>query len=163
MTPEIRRAMQGARAQILGTQLREQLQSQIDFQNMFRPALLEQIQEQNATIHQLLVGTSGIKKAIAAIDFNLPEGLLADQIAAYREQLAAELAADSGVAEERAGRLAEEREAVIKCLRRVGVAVEAFSYLPESPIPPLVGILILLLAALSEVADEILTEREEDD
>lgn len=152
--------MQDTRAQILGTQLREQLQSQIKFQQMFRPALLEQMREQNAALRQVL-DTPGIRKAMANIDLKLPEGM-AGQIVAFREQLAVEMA-DPDIAEERAGRLAQERGAIIKCLRRVGLAVEGFSYLPESPLPPLVGFLILLLAALGEVADEILTEREEDD
>lgn len=163
MTPEIRKAVQDASAQsaqILGTRLREQLRSQIEFQKMFRPALLEQIREQNAALRQVL-DTPGIRRAMANVDFNLPEGL-AGQIVAFREQLAAEMA-DPGIAEEAAGRLAQERGAIIKCLRRVGLAVEGFSYLPESPLPPLIGFLILLLAALGEVADEILTEREDDD
>jgi hypothetical protein len=159
MTPEVRRAMRDARAGILGTQLREQIESQIDFQKMLRPALFEQMQEQNAAIREML-HSSGIRRAMASFDFKLPEGMAA-QVAAFKEQLEAELA-DPGLAEERAGRLAEERETIIKFLRRVGLGVEGFSYLPGSPIPSLVGFVILLLAMLSEVADEILTEREDD-
>ncbi|HEX8049897.1 MAG TPA: hypothetical protein VF504_00390, partial [Solirubrobacterales bacterium] len=150
-TPPIQKAMREAREGI-GLQLAERFRSQIDYRKMLSPALLAQMQEQNAAIRQML-DTPGIRKAMANIDLKLPEGF-ADQIAAYGDQLVAEIS-DPDVAEERAGRLAEEREAIIKFLRRVGVVVEGFSYLPESPIPPLMGFLIILLAALSEVADEI--------
>ncbi|HEX5983241.1 MAG TPA: hypothetical protein VFY69_03450 [Solirubrobacterales bacterium] len=164
-TPTIQRALKDARVSVLGAQLREQLQEQIDFQRRIRPALLEQmreqVREQNVVLRRML-DAPGIKRALVTIDFKLPE-VLADQIAAYREQLAAEVTADPDVAEETAGRLAQDREAIIKCLRRVGIAVEGFSYLPESPVPPLVGFLILVLAALGEVADEILAEREDEE
>jgi hypothetical protein len=155
-TPAIQKAMK-ARSEMI----RSSIYEQIDFKKL-SPSLKQLMQEQSETVRQML-DSSSIRKAIANINFTLPEGLV-DQIAAYRDQLAAEVianaeAADPEVAEERVGRLAEERESIIKCLRRIGIVLEGFSYLPESPIPPLVGFLILLLAALGEVADEILGER----
>ncbi len=145
--------------------IRSSLLDQIDFGDLLSPSLVMQMQKQNEAIRQML-DSSGIKKALASINFALPKGF-ADHLAAYRDQLAEEVMADAEfpdpeVAEERVGRLAEEREAIIKCLYRVGLAVEGFSYLPESPIPPFVGFLIFLLAAISEIADEILFEGDDD-
>jgi len=155
--PVIQRAMKDARFGVLNAQLRERLQQQIDFQKLIRPGLLEQMRKQNA----IFLESPGVKRLVASVDFKIPEGL-ADQLAAYGDQLAAEIA-DPDTAMERAKRLAEEREAIIQSLRLVSVAMEGFAYLPESPIPPFVAYLFVLLLALSEAANRVLIEREDDE
>jgi hypothetical protein len=156
-SPGVQRAMKDARFGILDAQLRDRLLQQVDFQKLIRPELLEQMRRQN----KIFLESPGIKKMLATVDFKIPEGL-ADQLATFGERVAAEVAdAESG--EERAKRLLRERKAVITFLQRSSGIAEGLAYLPESPIPPLFGLTILLLAMLAQVADEILTDREGDE
>jgi len=123
------------------------------------PALTAQLQVQNRRIAEML-DSSGLRKAIAGIDFKLPEGL-AEQMAAYREQLEVEAAKEEADGDGAGlGRLVDEREAIIVCLKRIGAGVEGFAYVPGSPMPHFVGFLILALAMIGEVANEKLTQRE---
>ncbi|HYH52613.1 MAG TPA: hypothetical protein VD761_00635 [Solirubrobacterales bacterium] len=156
-SPAIQRVRKDARFGVLDKNLRERLHEQIDFQKLVRPELLEQMRKQNA----IFLESPGVKRILANIDFKVPEGL-ADQLAAYGEQVASEVA-DSESGQERARRLAQERKAIITFLQRASGIVEGFGYLPESPVPPLFGFTILLLAMLAQVADEILTEREDNE
>lgn len=158
MTPEVRKMMEEN-----GKRLSEALNLQIKTRNLFPPALEAQLREQNQRIAEML-DRSGMRKAFAGINFNLPDGW-AEQVAAYREQVVTEIAEESVTegADRGIGRLAVEREAIITSLERIGVALEGFAYFPESPIPPVVGLLIYMLAVLGKVADEKLSEREDDD
>lgn len=144
-----------------GKRMTEALNLQIKVRDVLPPSMEALMREQNQRIADL-IDTSGMRKALAGINFNLPDGW-AEQVAAYREQLAEEVAADDGLEDAGGGfgRLAEEREAIITCLQRIGFALEGFAYLPHSPIPPFVGYLILMLAVLGQVADD--SEREDDD
>lgn len=69
------------------------------------------MREQNQRIADML-DSAGIRQAFAGIEFNLPEGW-AEQVAAYHDQVASEVAAEEE-AEPASGlrRLAEEREAI---------------------------------------------------
>lgn len=156
VTPEFRKAMQDQ-----GRRISEALNLQVKVRDVISPSLEALMREQNQRIAEML-DSSGMRKALANIEFNLPEGWV-EQVAAYREQVATEIAGegDTEAAGSGIGRLAEEREAIITCLQRIGFALEGFAYFPRSPIPPLVGYLILLLAVLGEVADEKLSERED--
>jgi hypothetical protein len=156
-SPGVQRVMKDARFGVLDRGLRERLQEQIDFQKLVRPELLEQMRKQNA----IFLESPGVKRILASIDFKVPEGL-ADQLAAYEDRVAVEVA-DSDSGEERADRLAQERQAIIYSLRMVTVAIEGFAHVPDSPVSPLVAYLFVVLWALSEAADRILTEREEDE
>lgn len=157
VTPELRKVMRD-----YGRQMSEALNLQVKVRNMLPPSLEATMREQNQRIADML-DSAGIRQALAGIEFNLPERW-GEQIAAYHDQVASEVAAEEE-AESATGfrRLAEEREAIITCLQRVGFALEGFAYLPGSPIPPFVGYFILLLAVLGQVADEMLSEREDDD
>jgi hypothetical protein len=157
MTPELRKLMQEQ-----GKRMSEALNLQVRVRDVLPPSMEALMREQNQRIAEM-IDTSGMRKALAGINFNLPDGW-AEQVAAYREQLAEEVAGDQiEDAGGGFGRLAEDREAIITCLQRIGFALEGFSYLPRSPIPPIVGYLILMLAVLGQVADEKLGEREDDD
>jgi hypothetical protein len=155
MTPELRKLMQEQ-----GQRMSEALHLQVKVRDMLPPSLEALIREQNQRIAEM-IDTSGMRKALAGINFNLPDDW-AEQVAAYREEIAAEFAGEVDMEEAGSGfgRLAEEREAIIACLQRIGFALEGFAYLPRSPIPPFVGYLILLLAVIGQVADEKLSERE---
>lgn len=154
MTPELRKLMQEQ-----GKRMTEALNLQIKVREVLPPSMEALMREQNQRIADM-IDTSGMRKALAGINFNLPDGW-AEQVAAYREQLAEEVAGDDGFEGGGFGRLAEEREAIITCLQRIGFALEGFAYLPRSPIPPFVGYLVLLLAVLGQVADEKLSDRED--
>jgi hypothetical protein len=158
MTPELRKLMQEQ-----GKRMAEALNLQIKVRDVISPSLEALIREQNQRIAEML-DTSGMRTALTGINFKLPEGW-AEEVAAYRAQLAGAVADGDGIDDAGAGfgRLVEEREAIITCLQRIGFALEGFAYLPRSPIPPFVGYLILLLAVLGQVADEKLSEREDDD
>lgn len=155
-SPGIRKVREDA-----GKRLAEAINLQIKTRDLLSPSLEALMLEQNQRIADML-NTSGMRKAFAGINFNLPEGW-AEQVAAYREQIATEIAGEGDTEDVGSGfgRLAEEREAIITCLQRIGFALEGFAYLPRSPIPPFVGYLILLLAVLGQVADEKLSERED--
>lgn len=154
VTPERREAMRDH-----GKQISEAFKLHVRVRDILSPSLEALLREQNQPIAEML-DRSGMRKAIASIDFDLPEGW-AEQVAAYREQIATEIESDTETAGSGFGRLAEEREAIITCLQRVGFGLEGFAYLPRSPIPPYVGYLILLLAVLGQVADEKLRECED--
>ncbi len=159
MTPDVRKMMQAQ-----GKRISEAINLQVNTRNLFSPALEAQLKEQNERIGKML-DSAGMRKALAGINFTLPEGF-AEQVAAYREQVVAEAAAadaDAGDTSSGMRRLAEDREAIITCLQRVGFAMEGFAYLPHSPIPPFAGYLILMLAVIAQVADEKLSEREDND
>lgn len=157
VTPELRKMMQD-----YGKQVSETLNLQVKVRNLLPPSLETMMREQNQRIAEML-DNAGLRQAFAGIDFELPEGW-AEQVAAYHERLATEVAAEeeadpaSGL-----GRLAEEREAIIICLQRIGHALEGFAYLPDSPIPHFVGYLIFTLAVLGSVANEKLSERDADE
>jgi hypothetical protein len=156
MTPELRKMMQEQ-----GKRIAESINFQIKTGSLISPALEAQLREQNQRIAEML-DTSGLRKVIANIDFKLPEGF-AEQMATYRQQLEAQAAEEIEAQDDGGpglGRLAEEREAIIICLQRVGVAMEGFSYLPGAPVPHIIGFLILALAMIGEVANEKLDERE---
>jgi hypothetical protein len=156
MTPELRKMMQEQ-----GKRISEATNFQIKTRNLFSPALEAQLKEQNQRIAEML-DTSGLRKVIANIDFKLPDGF-AEQMAAYRQQLEVQAAEETEAQNDGGaglGRLAEEREAIIICLQRIGVAMEGFSYVPGSPLPHIIGFLILALAMIGEVANEKLGERE---
>ncbi len=156
MTPELRKMMQEQ-----GKRISEGLNLQVKVRDVISPSLEALMREQNQRIAEML-DTSAMRKALAGINFNLPDGW-AEQVAAYREQVAAGTAAEGGAGDAGGGfaRLAEEREAIITCLQRIGFALEGFAYLSRSPIPPFVGYLILMLAVIGQVADEKLNERED--
>ncbi|HEU4599850.1 MAG TPA: hypothetical protein VFS26_08890 [Solirubrobacterales bacterium] len=158
VTPELREAMRDH-----GKQISEALNLQVKVRDLISPSLEGLLLEQNKRIADML-DSAGMRKAFAGINFNLPDGW-AEQVAAFRDQVVADAAAaemntddtSSGI-----GRLAEDREAIIICLQRIGFAMEGFAYLPRSPIPPIVGYLLLMLAVIGQVADEKLSEREDD-
>lgn len=155
LTPELRKMMEGH-----GERMAEALRLQVKVRSIISPSLGELMREQNQRIADML-DSAGIRRAFAGIEFNLPDEW-AEPLTAYREQIATEVAVEeeaepaSGL-----GRLAEEREAIIICLQRIGHALEGFAYLPGSPIPHSVGYLILTLAVLGDIANEKLNERED--
>jgi hypothetical protein len=156
MPPELREAMKDH-----GKQISEALNLQVKVRDAISPALEGLLLEQNQRIAEML-DSAGMRKVFAGINFDLPDGW-PEQVAAFREQVVAQVAAeaDSGDASGGMGRLADEREAIIICLQRIGFAMEGFAYLPRSPIPPFVGYLVVLLAVIGQVADEKLSERED--
>lgn len=127
-------------------------------------SLLEQMSKQIQLQNQDLLRIARKHATLfGGIKFQLPEGYL-EAVAAWRERLGEEAAAE----DPRAGagllrRLAEEREAIIKCLYRIGLGFEGFAYLPISPVSPIIGYLFMLAAMFGEVADEYILEREDGD
>jgi hypothetical protein len=147
-----------------GTRLAQQLTSQTSVINA-TARLAQQIRGQHLELFRVFENR-GLQAAMANFSVTLPDGW-ASSAAAYRDRLADELiddvADDPELAEERLGQLAENRQAIIKCLWRFGGALEGFAYLPESPIPHFLAYLFILAAVIGEVADEFLGECEDDE
>jgi hypothetical protein len=158
MTPELRKIMQEQ-----GKRISEALNLQVKVRDVISPSLEALMREQNKRISEML-DSAGMRKALAGINFNLPEGW-PEQVAAYRKQIVTELAVEDDAESTGGGlkRLAEEREAIITCLKRIGVALEGAKFIPNFPIPALVIYLFCMLVVLAEVANEKLSEREDDD
>jgi hypothetical protein len=146
-----------------GKRISEALNLQVKVRDMISPAREALMREQNQRVSEML-DSAGMRKAFAGINFNLPKGW-AEQVAAYREQIVTELAVEDDAESTGGGlkRLAEEREAIITCLKRIGVALEGAKFIPNFPIPPLVIYLFCMLVALAEVANEKLSEPADDD
>jgi len=122
-------------------------------------SLLEQMGKQIQLQNQDLIKIAKKHAALfGGVKFQLPENYL-EAAAVWRGQLADEAAADDpNVAGERLRKLAREREAIIKCLYRIGLGLEGFAYVPKSGVPHFIGFLFLLAAMFGEVADEFLSE-----
>ena len=87
MTPELRKLMQEQ-----GKRMSEALNLQVRVRDVLPPSMEALMREQIQRIAEM-INTSGMRKALAGINFNLPDGW-AEQVAAYREQLAEEVAGD---------------------------------------------------------------------
>lgn|GEM_PF-6044691 len=146
-----------------GKRFAEMITVQVKVDDLVPPALRQQVLEQNKRIAEM-VDTTGIRKALLGVDFRLPDSVVA-QVSAYRDQAMAEATeeADAGGDMAVLGRIVEEREAIITCLRRIGTALEGFKFIPElSPMASLVIFLFCMMIVLAEVANELLSEREGD-
>jgi hypothetical protein len=159
MTPELRKMMQEQ-----GKRISEAINLQVKVRHLIRsPAVEALMQEQNQRIAEML-NSSGMRKALAGINFDLPEGLV-EQITAYRERIETEAAAAEEEGENSVGglkRIADEREAIITCLKRIGAVLEGAKFIPNFPVPWIAIYLFCMLVVLAEVANERLAEREGD-
>lgn len=128
------------------------------FQQMIRPAALEQFARQQRLLDDLTKGPA-ILGTLGSYSGTLPS-TIAEQADQFRDELASTAEVEE-VDEETdpLPRLANEREAILICLARVRDSA-IVAGLTNVPIPDVILALIVAAVVIGEVADEILTERE---
>jgi hypothetical protein len=125
-------------------------------------SVLDQISRQQRIFDDLARRTTLLQTLVTG-SASLPSELIgsADR---YREDLQDEVAEEIAVVDlptavpDVLGRLADEREAILVCLKRIGCIGAAGQYFGVQ-IPPVVLGLVIVFLVIGEVADEILTER----
>lgn len=126
-------------------------------------SVLDQISRQQRIFDDLTRRTTLLQTLVTG-SASLPSELIgrADR---YREDLQDEIAEEVAVAVDLPsavpdvlGRLADEREAILVCLKRIGFIGAAGHYFGVQISPVVLGLVIVFLV-IGEVADEILTER----
>jgi hypothetical protein len=132
-----------------------------DFSKIFSPTLMEQLASQQRMFEGLFRGPEMLR--VLASMPTIPTGFV-EGAAAYRDELVEELTEVADVAPDAAeglvSNLAEQRGAILKSVARLYGAAEGFVHF-DIKLPNLLLSLMVWFWVIGEVADEILTERED--